>query len=36
MAMYQSKESGRNTVMSTITDINGNDGNLEAVQEQSG
>jgi diguanylate cyclase (GGDEF)-like protein len=36
MAMYQSKESGRNTVMSTITDINGDDGNLEAVQEQSG
>jgi diguanylate cyclase len=35
MAMYQSKESGRNTVVSTIADIIGDDGNLEVAPEAS-
>lgn len=33
MAMYRSKESGRNTVISTVAEIMGDDGNLEAVPE---
>jgi diguanylate cyclase (GGDEF)-like protein len=36
MAMYQSKESGRNTVISIIAEITGDNGNLEAAPENDG